>query len=216
MRSALRSASFGLTCILLLGGADVFAQTSSPARRDAQTQEAPAAPVTVNPAPRGTLPVGQEFEVRLRNSLSSETAAVEQRFETTTIADLVQEGKVLVPAGTVVKGFVSEVRKAGRIDRSGSVTLSFDRLATVQREREIRATATSVFESRGIRDEIGTVGAGAGVGGVIGGLLGGVKGALLGVIIGAGGTIAATDGKDISVPAGSIIRIRLDSPVQVE
>ena len=57
--------------------------------------------------------------------------------------------------------------------------------------------------------------AGAGVGGIVGGIIGGVKGAVLGAVIGAGGAIAATDGKDITLPAGSIVRVRLDSPVRV-
>ena len=83
------------------------------------------------------------------------------------------------------------------------------------REIPIRAMATQVFESRGIRDEVGTAGAGAGVGGIIGGILGGVMGAVLGAVIGAGGAIAATDGKDMEIPAGSVIRIRFDSPVTV-
>jgi len=72
-----------------------------------------------------------------------------------------------------------------------------------------------VFQSGGIREEVGTIGAGAGVGGVIGGILGGVQGAVLGAVIGAGGAIAATEGKDIHLPAGSIVRIRLDTPVNV-
>ena len=45
----------------------------------------------------------------------------------------------------------------------------------------------------------GKIGAGAGVGAIIGGILGGVKGALLGVLIGGGGTIAATEGKDVKL-----------------
>ena len=75
--------------------------------------------------------------------------------------------------------------------------------------------ATQIFESGGIREEVGTVGAGAGVGGVIGGIVGGVKGAILGAVIGAGGAVAATEGKDVHLPAGAIIRIRLDSAVNV-
>ncbi len=75
--------------------------------------------------------------------------------------------------------------------------------------------ATQVFESGGIRDEAGTAGVGAGAGAIIGGLLGGVKGAVLGAVIGAGGAIAATEGKDVQLPAGSILRLRLDSPVRV-
>jgi uncharacterized membrane protein len=83
------------------------------------------------------------------------------------------------------------------------------------RQHEIRATATQVFESRGIRDDVGKAGVGAGIGGVVGGIIGGVEGAIIGAVIGAGGTVAATEGSDITLPAGSIVRIRMDSPAQV-
>jgi len=38
---------------------------------------------------------------------------------------------------------------------------------------------------------------------------------VLGAVIGAGGAIAATNGKDITLPVGSIVRIRMDSRVRV-
>jgi hypothetical protein len=185
-----------------------------------QTSNRPATtidsgPVEVNSSARGQIAAGQELDVRLQSTLSSETAAVEQRFEATTAVDLMQDGRVIVPAGSIVRGVVSGVKQAGRIERAGSLTLSFDQMVVNGREIPIRATATSVFESGGIREEAGTAGVGAGAGAVIGGLLGGVKGAIVGAVIGAGGAVAATDGKDITLPAGSIIRIRLDSPVYV-
>ena len=43
----------------------------------------------------------------------------------------------------------------------------------------------------------------------------GIVDALIGVLIGAGGTIAATEGKDVSLPTGTILRIRLDTPPNV-
>jgi hypothetical protein len=188
---------------------------TTPPRTSEVTSQAPAAAETVPNSARGSIPVGQELDVRLSSSLSSETAQVEQRFQATTAVDLMQDGRVLVPAGSVVEGVVSDVDKAGRIDRDGSLTLTFDRIRVRGREHDMRASATQVFESRGIRAEAGTAGVGAGVGGVVGGLLGGVKGAILGAAIGAGGAIAATDGKDISLPAGSVVRIRFDTPVRV-
>ena len=180
-----------------------------------QTQTAPAGPTEVNASERGVLPTGQEIDVRLQTTLSSETAAPEQRFEATTAVDVTQNGAVLIPAGSVVRGVVTAVERPGRIERVGRLTLSFDQMTVRGRDVPIRGMATQVFESRGIRDEVGTAGAGAGVGGVIGGLLGGVKGAVLGAVIGAGGAIAATEGQDIHLPAGSIVRIRLDSAVRV-
>jgi hypothetical protein len=175
----------------------------------------PSGPTEVNTSDRGVIPVGQELDVRLQTPLSSETSTVEQRFEATTAADLMQNGRVLVPSGSVVRGVVSDVKRPGRIDRVGSLTLSFDRIAVRGREYPIRGQATQVFESGGIREEAGTAGVGAGAGAVIGGLLGGLKGAVLGAVIGAGGAIAATEGKDVHLPAGSIIRIRLDSPINL-
>jgi hypothetical protein len=176
----------------------------------------PSGPAEANTSDRGVIPAGQEMDVRLQSSLSSETAKVEQRFEATTAVDLMQDGRVLVPAGAVVHGVVSDVKPAGRLaDRTGSLTLSFDRMTIRGRDYPIRGMATQIFESGGIREEVGTAGAGAGIGGVIGGILGGVKGAVLGAVIGAGGAIAATDGKDVQLPAGSIVRIRLDQDVRV-
>ena len=179
------------------------------------TQTAPTTPTDVSGGRRGVIPASTEIDVRLQAALSSETATTEQRFDAVTVVDLTQNGQVLVPAGSVVRGVVSGVEKAGRIDRAGSLTLSFDQLTVRGRTVPIRAMATQVFQSGGIREEVGTAGVGAGVGGVIGGILGGVKGAVLGAVIGAGGAIAATDGKDMALPAGSIVRIRIDVPVNV-
>jgi hypothetical protein len=202
--------SFGAAC-----AARNDAPVYDPPRSSDVRSEAPDDPEIVRGSRSGSIPVGQEMDVRLRQTLSSENAFLEQRFETTTVVDLVQDGRVLVPAGSVVRGIVSDVDKAGRVDRDGSLTLTFDRLRVEGREHEINATATEVFESRGIRDDAAIAGVGAGVGAVVGGIISGVKGAILGAVIGAGGTIAATEGKDIELPAGSIVRIRMDSPVRV-
>jgi hypothetical protein len=164
---------------------------------------------------RGVIPVGQEIDVRLQTTLNSGTAKAEQRFETTTLVDIKQGDAVLVPAGSPVRGIVRQVHPAGRIDRSGSMTLAFDQITVRGREYTMRALATKAFESGGIREEVGTVGAAAAVGAIVGGIIGGLEGALIGAAVGTGGVIAATEGKDVELPAGTIIRIRLDSPLQI-
>jgi hypothetical protein len=162
---------------------------------------------------RTTIPVGQEIDVRLDRQLSSDTAQVEDRFEATTVADLsTDDNAVLIPAGSVVRGVVSSVNRASRTDRKGSLTVAFDQITVNGRTYPMRGTVTQALESEGIRGEAGRIGAGAGVGAIIGGILGGVKGALLGVLIGGGGTIAATEGKDVTLPPGTILRVRLDEP----
>ena len=160
----------------------------------------------------GAIPVGTEIDVRLQNRLSSDDAQVEDRFEATTVVDLNQGDRVLIPAGSVVRGIVSSVDRASRTDRKGSLTLSFDQVTVNGRTHPMRGTVTQAIESEGIRGEAGRSGAGSVVGGIIGGIIGGVRGALLGVLIGGGGTIAATEGKDVTLPAGTILRVRLDTP----
>lgn len=175
----------------------------------------PSQPAQVESGRRGLIPVGQELDVRLQERLSSETAVPEQRFEATTAVDVMQGDRVLIPAGSVVRGVVKSVDKAGNIDRSGKLTLAFDQVAVRGRTYPIRAMAAQVFESRGIRDEAKTVGTGGAVGAIIGGIIGGLKGAIIGAAVGAGGVIAATEGKDVALEPGTIIRIRLDEPVQI-
>jgi hypothetical protein len=158
------------------------------------------------------IPSGQEIDVRLETELSSATAQVEQRFQATTVADLYRGNETLIPAGSVLRGVVSSVTKTTRMERKGSLTVAFDQVTIRGRSYPMRGTVTQALESEGIKGEAPKIGAGAGIGAIIGGIIGGVKGALLGVLIGGGGTIAATEGKDVTLPAGTILRVRLDTP----
>jgi len=164
---------------------------------------------------RNEVPAGQEIDVRLERELSSDTAQVEDRFVATTVVDLYQGNDVLIPAGSTLRGVVSSVNKASRTDRKGTLTVAFDQVTVRGRSYPIHATVTQAIESEGIKGEVGKIGAGAGVGAIIGGILGGAKGALLGVLIGGGGTIAATEGKDVTLPAGSVLRVKFDQPLTI-
>lgn len=161
------------------------------------------------------IPVDQEIDVRLERELSSETAQVEDRFEAVTVADLYRGNEVLIPSGSRLRGVVSSVDRATRTDRKGALTVAFDQITIRGRNYPMRGTVTEALESEGIRGEAARIGAGAGVGAIIGGILGGVKGALLGVLIGGGGTIAATEGQDVHLPPGTILRVRLDDPPDI-
>jgi len=163
----------------------------------------------------GSIPAGQEIDTRLQTQLSSSTAQVEDRFEATTVADLYRGSEVLIPAGSVLRGVVRTVDPATRTDRKGQLTVSFDQITVRGRTYPMRGTVSQALESEGMKGEIGRIGAGAGVGAIIGGILGGTKGALIGVLIGGGGTIAATEGKDVTLEPGTILRVRLDTPPNI-
>ena len=185
------------------------------ARRGSTTSDSDRRSGRVVSSEDGDVPVGTELDLRLQTALSSKTAQVEDRFEATTMVELSEGERVLIPAGSVLRGVVSSVNKAGRIERQGKLTLAFDQITVKGRSYPIRATVTQALESEGIRGEAGRIGAGAGVGAIIGGILGGLKGAITGILIGAGGTIAATEGTDVELPAGSVLRVRLDTPLDL-
>jgi hypothetical protein len=141
---------------------------------------------------------------------------VEDRFEGTTLVDLSVNGRTVIPSGSVMRGVVTAVDPASRTNRTAKMTVSFDQVTVNGRAYPIRGTVTQAIEGEGIKGETGRIAAGAGVGAILGGILGGFKGAILGTVIGGGGTIAATEGKQVELPQGSVLRVRLDSPVSIQ
>ena len=159
------------------------------------------------------IPVGTEVDVRLQTRLDSKEAMVEDRVEATTLVDLYQGNDLIVPAGSLLVGHVTAVEKATRLERKGSIRVEFSRLTVNGRTRDVRATVTQALESGGLKDEAERIGTGAGVGAIIGGILGGVKGAIAGILIGGGGVVAATEGKDVELEVGTVLRVRFDGNV---
>ena len=188
-------------------------------RSQARGDAAPAStPSTRRPAVEEQLsateiPVGTEFDVRLQSRLNSGTARVEDRFDATTIVPYDRNGRVLVPAGSVMRGVVNSVTPASRgINRKGELTLVFDRFSIDGRTYSIRATVMQALQGEA---DTGRVVAGAGVGAIIGAILGGTRGALTGILIGGGGTVAATEGNEVDLAPGTVLRVRLDAPLDV-
>jgi hypothetical protein len=176
---------------------------------------APRPPAPVNDARISAteIPVGTEFDVRLQSRLNSGTARVEDRFDATTLVAYERNGRLLVPAGSVLRGVVNAVTPASRgVNRRGELTLVFDRFTIEGRTYSVRATVMEALQGEA---DTGKVVAGAGVGAIIGGILGGVRGALTGILIGGGGTVAATEGNEVDLAPGTVLRVRLDAPLDI-
>jgi hypothetical protein len=163
----------------------------------------------------GVVPAGTELDFRLERALSSDTARVEDRFEATTAVDLRENGRVLIPAGSRVRGVVAAVKNAGRVERKGELQLTFDQITVNGRSYPMRATVVEALEAGGYREDAEKIGAGAAVGAILGGILGGVKGAITGILIGGGGVVAATEGEDVNLAPGTVLRVRLDQDLNI-
>lgn len=173
---------------------------------DSPRAEAGADPVTI--------PAGTELEARVQTRLNSGTAKVEDRFEATAVNDVTAGGQVAIPAGSMIYGVVAAVDGASRSDRKGSLTLSFDRITVKGTSYPIKGTVVGEVEA-GTTEEIAKIGGGAAAGAIIGGILGGSKGAAIGAIVGGGGMVAATPGSDVNVPAGTVLKVRIDTALTV-
>jgi hypothetical protein len=193
--------------------------------RSSSAQPAPPASTPAPASPRSQsqntgsaneVPSGTELDVRLQNSLNSGTSQVEDRFEATTLVDLNVNGRALIPAGSVMRGVITSVEPGTRTNRTAKMTVSFDQVTVNGRAYPMRGTVTEAIKGDGIKGEATRAGAGAAVGGIIGAVLGGAKGALLGVLIGGGGTIAATEGKEVELPQGTVLRVRVDAPLTIQ
>src|SRR5262245_6393865 len=197
------------------GERPITSGSSSSSSRTGSHEERRSTSTSSSSSGRNSIPTGQEIDVRLQKELTSDTGQVEDRFEATTAVDLYRGNDVLIPAGSMMRGVVSSVNRASRTDRKGSMTVAFDQMTVNGRAYPMRGTVTQALESEGIKGEIGRIGAGSAVGAIIGGIIGGTKGALLGVLIGGGGTIAATEGKDVHLPAGTVLRVQMDTPPNI-
>lgn len=164
----------------------------------------------------GRLEAGTDIQVRLEQPLSSKTARMEDRFETTVVRSVRVDGRTVIPAGSRVRGIVQAAEAAERPAKAGKLELTFDTLNLPGGSRmDIRTSVISIKEDIDRSDTAKKAGLGALLGAVIGKVVGGTKGALIGVLVGGGGAIVATKGDDVELPEGSVLTLRLERPLTV-
>ncbi len=162
------------------------------------------------------IPAGTTVEVMLDSGISSRFASVDDRFEASTMAALPGNGgRVIIPAGATVSGTVREVRSRRRGQGNGFLRLDFDSL-TLQggSQMDLRSHVVTISPSRS-SERVRNGAIGGILGGVIGGLVDGGKGAAIGAVVGVGGGLLASRGREVDLPEGTVISLRLDRPLAV-
>lgn len=155
---------------------------------------------------------GTSIEVRLTHGLSSRTARREDRVDAS-VAEPVRAGGVLaLPAGTEVVGVVYSVEAAERPSKAGRIEIQFNSVYLDDTRIAMRGRVAEIRESG---EQAKKAGIGAAVGGILGGILGGKQGAIAGILIGGGGSVVATKGEDVELPAGTVLAVRLERPLTI-
>ena len=188
---------------------------------DAATQPAPAPEYQPQaPPPRQvTLQPGMMIAVRINESLSSDKSSDGDEFTGSLAEPLVVDGLVIAERGAHVRGRVVESQKARRLSGTSQIELALSSVSTSDGQRV--AISTDPWGKSGPASRVADaekVGGGAALGAIIGAIAGGGKGAAIGAGVGGAagaGTVAATRGKPVIVPAESIIRFRLNNRVTI-
>jgi hypothetical protein len=166
---------------------------------------------------RVVLPAGTVIALRTNERIDSKDVIEGQTFSAQ-IADDVRDtdGSIAIPRG-------SDARLVTRrLESNGDITLDVESISVAGRRYRV-STADQELENR--REGVGAnkrtgqfVGGGAALGAIIGAIAGGGKGAAIGAVAGAGAGAGAqiiTRGKEVHVPAESVIRFRLDRPLRL-
>jgi hypothetical protein len=188
---------------------------------DKPTLPAPDSAAASAPVPRFrevTIPAGTVLPVELRTAVGSATSKVEDPVRGTVRRAVAIGGVEAIPAGSVVAGTVTEAERSARVKGRARIGLRFSSLDTPGDAERLRIrTATYVREAEGTKKkDAATIGGGAAAGAVIGGIVGGGDGAAKGAAIGGGagtGVVLSTRGKEVSLPAGTAINVKLTEPV---
>ena len=207
------------------------APPTAPAAADRGDNTKPPADKPVVPAPPSasaslpefrevTVPAGTVLPVELRTAVGSETSKVEDPVRGTLRRAITINGVEAVPAGSVLAGTVTEAVRSARVKGRARVAFRFSSLDTPgDAERLKIRTATVVREAEGTKKkDAATIGGGAAAGAVIGGIVGGGDGAAKGAAIGGGagtGVVLSTRGKEVSLPAGTSVSVKLTEPMKV-
>lgn len=156
---------------------------------------------------------GTEIYVRLDHAVSSRTARREDRIEASVQRPLREDGRLVLSAGTRIRGIVREVEPAQRPSKSGRLVLEFDALYADRTRLDMRGRVAAVGSSDD--DRAKKAGIGAVIGGILGGILGGSDGAVAGIILGGGGAVVASKGEDVLLPAGTVLTVRLERALRM-
>jgi len=205
---------------------------------DTATAPAPAAPKpaatkpapTPAPAPREpryatvttVVPTGTSMTVAFDSALSSESSQVGDAFTAHVVGDVVVDGAVAVPSGSVVHGTVTAAVPTKKIGGQASLTLAFDRVELPDgATAPLVATLVQAGKKQTAKDA-GTI-AGSTAGGAI---LGRVldkknkdKATAIGAVVGAavGTAIAAkNEGDPVMIESGANATIATEQPIEIQ
>jgi hypothetical protein len=224
-------ASFILIAVVA-AGLPVFAQKRRTTRRSPRLTRATRPVKTTTSPAYYSVRAGQKIQVRMNEQISSETARINDRFTTTVMIPIYAGGVEVIPAGSIITGRVTEVKRAARKSKAGWLAVDFVSIQLPNgTTRAINGSLTDLTDETVTYDNEGQVsgrssmkrnvvfiGGGAGAGALIGAIAGGGKGAGIGAGVGAGLGVAGayfSKGKEAVVKPGTQFGVILNQSISL-
>lgn len=164
-----------------------------------------------------TIPSGTDIRVRTNESIDSKNADLNRVYSAQVDRDVTDtNGNVVIPRGSNADLVVRKIDNNNLALDLQSVTVNGQRYAVAAAEQN-----RSGSSNRGVgknRRTAEMVGGGAALGSILGAIAGGGHGAALGAVLGAGagaGVQVLTKGKEVKVPAETVLTFPLQSSLQL-
>ena len=223
---------FVLTALLATTVAPSLAQTSK-RRPNLRRYRRAAKVVTPKPAiVYYNVNSGHVIRVRMDQTITSETARVGDQFTTTVVDPVYAGGVEVIPAGSSVIGRVTNVARAARKSKAGTIGVHFvsmriptgiarainGELTDVSTENVNADSEGEVSGGSAVKRNVVFIGGGAATGALIGAIAGGGKGAGIGAGIGAGLGVAGayfSKGHEAVVKSGTEFGVVLNQTLSL-
>jgi outer membrane lipoprotein SlyB len=162
------------------------------------------------------IPDDTDIMIRTDENIDSESSSTGQLYSAT-VSQEVYDGanSVAIPRGTPAKLLIRNITTGGAV-HSPELVLDLFSIDVNGKEYRVVSSDVDVSNRKGVGGNRRTaqfVGGGTGLGALLGAVLGGGKGAAIGAATGAGGGLIAqvfTRGKQVKIPAESLLTFRLD------
>jgi hypothetical protein len=192
-----------------MGGNSTPSASPAPAPAAAPAPAPAPAPATTNQAL--TAPAGTRLTVRMAEAIDTKRHKAGHRFTAKLEADLVAGNTVIAERGSTVYGQLASAKSSGRVAGSSEMTIIFTDIRVNNRMYAIATNPLSGKTDNTAGDSARRTGRAAAIGGLINGSSGAKTGAKVGL-----GTSILTGGKQISVPAGTLLDTELRVPLTIE
>jgi hypothetical protein len=203
------------------------AEETSPVRGVPPAAEAPMVPEEEAPPEIQmislTAAVGSELEAELIDELSTKDNQPGDRFQLRVTSPLIDGHRVIVQQNALIFGEVTALQESGAEGETAVIKVTFHEVSFAGTSWPFSATVVEADPQTKGRystgDKAARIGAGAVAGAILGRVIGGnSKGTVIGAAVGAAAGTAitlVTEDVDAVLPAGSILRLRLDRPLVI-